>query len=440
MRIRRLPHLAATTGACLFFLALWIAGCAGPLTEVPTIPSATTVHPSATPPPPPSVTPIPPLPTMTPFVPTATIKIVTHGPVSGDFSTEWNNLVHAVELAVAQAAPSFEALGFKIELVSYDDQDDMSVAVRNAKEIVADPEILCGVGHYTSWIFRQTREIYHQAGLAFIGPSTTNPMVTEFEYPEINRILGRDDFQGPAGAMFAEAQGLTRAFVIGQTNAVAQANASHFRSEAGRRGIEVVAIMKTDAMSGFEAAVEAVLATRVDVVYFSTLSPDQAGVFFREAREAGYQGVLLGYDGMNNPALVIAAGPLAIEGGGVFYTSTAAEPQSYPGAADFVSGYRLRFDEDPVLYAAQAYDAALVCLHAVREASAAIGGAVPTRSEVAGEVRTVSDFEGVTGVIKFNANGELDPARYFVFRVDSVDPGDWGRNTIVASYDLAPPQ
>jgi branched-chain amino acid transport system substrate-binding protein len=373
-------------------------------------------------------------------VPTATIKIVTHGPMSGFLAAGWTNLVHAVELALAQAAPSFEALGFKIELVTYDDQDDMSVAVGNAKEIVADPEILCGVGHYTSRIFRQTQDLYHRAGLAFIGPSTTAPTVTEFEYPEINRLLGRDDFQGPAGAMFAEAQGMKRAFVIGQTNPLAQANASYFRSEAGRRGIDVVASMKTDAMTGFEAAVEAVLATQAEVVYFSTFSPDQAGAFFREAREAGYQGVFLGYDGMNSPALVTAAGPLAIEGGGLFYTATGAEPQHYPEAAEFVSDYQLRFGEDPQMWAAQAYDAARVCLNAVREAAAAIGGAVPTRAEVASAVRATRGFDGITGTITFNANGELDPARYFVFRVDSVDPGDWSRNAMVAFYDLAPPE
>jgi ABC-type branched-subunit amino acid transport system substrate-binding protein len=55
--------------------------------------------------------------------------------------------MRGAELAIRQLAGPMMELGYKMELVSYDDQNDIEVAVENAKEIVADPDTLRGVGH-----------------------------------------------------------------------------------------------------------------------------------------------------------------------------------------------------------------------------------------------------------------------------------------------------
>lgn len=418
-----------------------ISACAPAPTEPPPTPTATMPPPSETPSPVPTETAtLPPTPTPTPFVPTATIKIALHGPLTGDYSSHWMNVVNAAELAVANTAPSFEELGYEIQLVSYDDQGDFSPAVANAKEIVADEEILCGVGHFLSRIFIQTKEIYHRAGLAFISPSATSPRVTTYSYPEIFRIVGRDDAQGAVGALFAKSRGFGRAFVINQTNDYSQLNAYQFRSEAGRQGLEVVGVVRKNESTGFQSAVDAVISTQADVVYFSTLSLDQAGRFFREARAAGYEGAFLGPESLAYPALLDAAGPLVTEGDGLFHTSTAAPPRYYPEAEEFVSEYQTRFDQEPMAFSAQAYDAAGVCLRAMRDAIEAKDGQLPTRAEVTAAIRSLQEYRGVTGTVAFDEDGELDPARYFVLQVISADPQEWNQNTIVEFYDLAPPE
>jgi branched-chain amino acid transport system substrate-binding protein len=141
-----------------------------------------------------------------------------------------------------------------------------------------------------------------------------------------------------------------------------------------------------------------------------------------------------------NPALLTAAGPLAIEGGGVFYTSTAAEPQYYPEAAGFISDFEIRFGETPLLFSAQAYDAAAMCMRAILDASKENGEEVPTREQVATAIRALQDYSGISGTFTFNENGDLDPARYFIIRVATVDPEDWSENTLVTSFDLTPPE
>jgi len=154
--------------------------------------------------------------------------------------------MRASELAVQQLAGPLNDLGYKIELASYDDQANIEVGVTNAKEIVANPEILCGVGHFNSRVMIQASEIYHKEGLAFVSPSNTVPNVTDRGYLEVNRVIGRDDGQGIASAQFAKAQNFSAVYIINQNADFAKKNAENFKREADRIGVKVVGMLTTD--------------------------------------------------------------------------------------------------------------------------------------------------------------------------------------------------
>jgi branched-chain amino acid transport system substrate-binding protein len=393
----------------------------------------------------PTETPVPtstPLPTETPtpFVPKATIKIASQGPLSGDRAGGGTEIMRGADLAVKQLSGPLMDLGYKIELVPYDDQDDVGIAVAVAKEIVADPDVLCGVGPYTSRVINQVKEIYHQAGLAFVSPSATGAYATASSYLEVNRVLGRHDGQGLAGAQFAKEQGILRVFVISQSGNYTEFSAYHFRNEASRMGIEVVGNMSTDATKGFGRFIDRIMADDADLVYFSTLSVEQAGTFFREARAAGYMGAFMSNENIGVPALLEFAGPLLIDGGGMYYTSIAASAGYYQGAAKFIGDFETLYGSAPQMFAVQAYDAAGICMKAIEEASKAKGGEIPTRAEVANAIRALQEYQGITGVYNFDINGDPNPAQYFIFQVVSADPNDWDQNSLVTSFEVAPPK
>ena len=345
----------------------------------------------------------------------------------------------SAELAVQQLANPLTELGYKIELVPYNDQSSIKVAVAHAKEIVVDPEILCGVGHYDSFIMQQTSEIYHKAGLAFVSPANTATTITARGYLEVNRIVGRNDGQGVAGAQFAGAQGFTTIFIISNGSDYSKQNVAGFKLEAKRLGLQLVGTVVTDQMEKFEALVTKVIATNPDLVYITSFA-DQGGAFFREARAAGYMGAFLGLDVMDTPELVEIAGPLLTDGGGMYYTNMAAPASLYPDAIKFVEDFYLNYGAEPQLFGAQAYDAAGICLKAIEEASKAKNGEIPTRAEVANAIRALQDYKGITGTYTFNGKGDLILAKYFVFKVVSVDPNNWNQNTLVTSFDVAPPR
>lgn len=417
-----------------------IAGCSSP-TEAPVIPSTATVTPS---PMPLTATftpsPLPPTATLTPFMSKATIKIASQSPLTGGLAVYGMDVMHSSELAIRQLADPLMELGYKVELASYDDQNDIGTAVAIAKQIVADPEILCGVGPFTSRVFVQVEEIYHQAGLAFVSPSTTAAFVTESGYLEVNRVIGRNDNEGTAGGQFAKAQGFSQAFIISQNSDPARFIARSFRNEASRLGVTVAGDMSTDAMDNFEWLIDRVITRNADLVFFSTLSPEQAGSFFREARAAGYQGTFMGPSSLDTPAFLESAGPLLINGGGTYYTHVAAPARSYPDAANFLEDFETLYGATPQVFAAQAYDAAGICLRAIEEASLTKEGEVPTRTEVANAIRALQDYQGITGIYNFDKRGDPNPAQYFVFQVMSADPDEWSQNDLVASFELAPPK
>lgn len=438
MKTERLFYRNPVVLLLLIALLLALSGCTPATPEAPAIPSATVIPPTATSTLVPTAAPVP-TDTPTPFVPKATIKIASQSPLSGDFAATGTDIMRGAELAVRQLADPLMELGYKIELAPYDDQNNVGEAVSVAKEIVADPEILCGVGPYTSRIFIQVEEIYHQAGLAFVSPSATAVFVTESGYLEVNRVVGRNDGEGAAGAQFAKAQGFARVFIISQNTDPTTFIAKNFRNAASRLGVTVVGDMSTDATENFGWLIDRVISNNADLVYFSTLSVEQAGGFFREARAAGYKGAFMGLSSLDNPGLLESAGPLLISDGGMYYTNVVLPAMNYPDASNFVEDFETLYGSStPQFFSVQAYDAAGVCMKAIEEASIAKGGEVPTRAEVASAIRALQDYQGITGVYNFDKKGDLNPAEYFVFQAVSTDPEDWSQNPLITSFEIAP--
>ena len=366
-----------------------------------------------------------------------TIKIATQSPLSGGQSLLGVAIKQGAELALEQLGADLTAMGYDVQLAPYDDQATPDVGVANAKNIVADSEILCGVGHLNSGVMIPSSEEYHTAGLAFVSPANTNPVVTTRGYLEVNRVVGRDDVQAPAAEEYAfTTLGAQTVYVIHDKTAYGQGVAEFFRTAAEEDGIEVVAFEGTEETSNFDAIVTPLVAANPDVVFFAGIY-NQAGVFFKQAREGGYEGTFLGTDGMDSSDLAELAGDALTAGGGMAYTTVAGPVSAYPAAATFAADYEAKFGAAPEAYAAQAYDSMGVCLTAIKNAAEAAGG-TPTRTQVAEAIRALT-YEGLTSTIAFDEIGDLPTAKYFIIKVNATSADTWNTNEIINSFDLPSP-
>ncbi len=367
------------------------------------------------------------------------IKIATQSPLSGGMSAVGSDIKNGAQLALEQLGKPLTDMGFKVELAPYDDQGNPDTGVANAKQIVADPSILCVVGHYNSGVQIPSSEVYHTAGLANVSPANTNPKVTDRGYLEVSRLVGRDDVQGQVGAQFANKKGIKTAYVIHDKTAYGQGIAEFFKAEAEKLGIKVLGFEGTEEKANFDAILSPILAANPEVLYFGGMY-DQSNVLFKQAREKGYKGMYLSDDGYDSPESVKIGGKALLEGAGTYYSTVSGPASIYPGAAKFVSDFKEKFKSDPQPFAAQSYDAMAICLKAIENAAKANGGKMPTREQVAKAVREIKDFQGITGVINFNKNGDLTVAKYYIIQVVSDDPEKWSENPIVETLDIAPPE
>jgi len=366
------------------------------------------------------------------------IKIATQSPLSGGQSQLGVGIKNGAELALEQLSGPLKDMGFDVQLAPYDDQATPDVGVANAKNIVADASILCGVGHLNSGVMIPSSEEYHTANLPFVSPANTNPVVTTRGYLEVNRVVGRDDVQAPVAEEYAFTElGAQSVYIIHDKTAYGQGVAEFFRVAADEDGLEVLGFEGTEETANFDAIITPMLAAAPDVMFFSGIY-NQAGVFFKQARDAGYEGTFLGTDGMDTSELAALAGDALTKGGGMVYTSVAGPASAYPKAAQFATDFKAKFGADPQPFAAQGYDSAGVCLKAIENAAKEAGGGVPTRLAVANAIRALT-YEGLTGSLNFDDIGDLPMAKYFIIRINATSADTWNSNEIVAELEFASP-
>src|SRR5918996_77585 len=254
------------------------------------------------------------------------IKIATQSPLSGGQAALGEGIKLGAQLAIEKFKGNLEKAGFKIDLVPYDDQAKPDVGVSNAKNIIADRDILGVIGHLNSGVAIPSSEVYKEVNLAMISPANTNEKVTDRGYPNVNRVCGRDDVQGPVGAEFAaQALKAKSVYVVHDKTTYGQGVAEAFKADLEKKGVKVVAFEGTEEKSNFDPIITPIKAKNPDLVYFGGIY-DQAAPFFKQTREKGVKAKFLGPDGLDSSDLVKIAGKAVV---GIYYT-TAAAPSTSP--------------------------------------------------------------------------------------------------------------
>ncbi len=362
-----------------------------------------------------------------------TIKIATQSPLSGGQAALGEGMKLGTQLAMEKFKGNLEKMGYKIELVPYDDQAKPDVGVANAKNIIADQDILVVIGHLNSGVAIPASEVYKEVNLAMVSPANTNPTITDRGYSNIYRVCGRDDVQGVVGAEFA--QGTLKAksvYIVHDKTAYGQGVAEFFKADAEKKGIKVLGFEGTEEKSNFDPIVTPIRAKNPDLLYFGGIY-DQAAPFFKQAREKGVKARFMGPDGMDSSDLTKIAGKAVV---GMYYTSVAGPVTVYPQAKQFAQEFKKKFGKNPEPFSAQAYDSTAIALKALE--AAAKGGKKLSREDVSTAVRKVK-HTGITGTIEFDEKGDPKKALYFILQVASDDPEKWGDNKEVKRLTIAAP-
>ncbi len=358
------------------------------------------------------------------------IKIASHSPLSGGQSQPGNAIKNGVDLAIQQLSKPIKDLGFTVELAPFDDQADPKVGPVNAQKIVSDKAIVAVVGHYNSGVARPSSVIYNDNNLVMVSPANTAVDITDRGFPTVNRVCGRDDAQGAAGADYAaNTLKIKSVYVINDKTVYGAGVAKFFVQSITAAGVKVLGNEGTEEKSNFDAVITPILSLKPDMVYFSGIY-DQGALFFKQARAKGVTAQFMGPDGLDAPDTAQIGGDAVV---GLVYTTTAAPAALSPDSKQFRDDYKAKFGSDAPAYGPEAYVSTAIVLKAIEKVIKDNGGKFPDRKAISDAVRATKDFKSILGTITFDKNGDPQVATYYVLKVKSADPKNWTGNEPVAS-------
>lgn len=346
------------------------------------------------------------------------IKIATQSPLSGGSAILGEALKLGAQLKLEEESKKFEKLGYKLQLEPYDDQGDPKKGVSNANVIGADKEIYGIIGHLNSGVTIPSSEVYEKYHVAMVSPAATAVEVTERGLKTVNRIVARDDFQGPAGAEYAVKElGAKTAFIIQDKTAYGQGLADEFKKAIESQGAKVVGYEGiTVGEKDFNGVINKAKAQNPDVIYFGGLYAE-GGLIIKQAREKGIDVPIMGGDGLDSSGLVDIAGDKVAN---TYITSVAGDSTKTESGKKFVEDYKAKFNKKAESYSVYGYDSMGVLLKGIEDAIKANGDKLPSKEKVAEAVRAVKDYKGALTEVSFDDKGDNTKAKVFLYKFDKA--------------------
>lgn len=340
------------------------------------------------------------------------IKIGQSSPLTGPQAHLGKDNDNGARLAIDEINAAHPTLGGKpvvFELMSEDDGADPKTATTVAQRLV-DEGVVGVIGHLNSGATIPASKVYADAGIPQVSPSATAVKYTTQGFKTAFRVMTNDAQQGKVLGVYAAKLGKKIAIIDDRT-AYGQGLADEVEKAAKAAGEDVVAReYTTDRASDFMAILTSIKSKSPDVVFFGGMDP-QAAPLVKQMRQLGMKAQFLGADGAETPKFVELAGPDA-EG------SIASMPglplESMPGGAKFKQKFEAKYGQIQN-YAPYAYDAARVVVDAMKRANSA------EPAKYLAELPK-TDFQGVTGHIRFDAQGDLAGGSITLYQVKG---GKW---------------
>ena len=315
----------------------------------------------------------------------------------------------SAEMAVAEINASGGIGGRTVRLVFGDDNADASKAIEVARQLRGNDSVVAVVGHVNSAASLKAATIYNAVNndsvpgepVLQVSPASSSPQLTgagEWTF----RICPTDLEFSPALAREMSRQGKRRAAVLYANDDYGQGVNATFRDAFTRAGGAIVSddpyLPATyESANTLDPYLTRAFQRGADALVIGGQAPEGLKII-AAARRLGFTGPILGADGLTG---VKDGGPVAE---GVYVSSAFLPDRPSPKAQRFVQAYRQKYNEMPDHRGAMTYDVLFLL-------KAAIENAGTDRRAVRDYVADIGigrpAFDGVSGAIKFDRNGDV---------------------------------
>jgi branched-chain amino acid transport system substrate-binding protein len=341
-----------------------------------------------------------------------TIKIAAGAPLTGALAKQGQEVANAVKLAVDEWNQKGGVLGKKIEVLEADDQGNPQIGVAAAEKVVADGAVMGAVWGITSVTCIPASEILDRGNMILITPGCTNPKVTDRGLKSVARVCARDDFQGPAGAVFLINDLKKKKIAVfddGTTGPRGAADA--FDGKAKALGATVLRYVIRAGDKDFRPVL-GTIPKDVDAIYASIWAPD-AALMAKQLPDVGLDVRMLGPDGQYEPVDYVQASGGAAEGN--YVTFLVPDIRKLPTAANFVKAFDAKYGSISS-YGPLAYEAANILISAIQKVGK------EDRAAIRDAVRATKGYTGILGQpVTFNEKGDIEAQNVYIYQVKGND-------------------
>ena len=324
-----------------------------------------------------------------------TVKIGLNFELSGEVASYGTAERNGAQLAIDDFNAR-EDKPFTVEGVEIDSKGDPSESTTAATKLITEDGVAAIIGPATSAPSISTYQVATDNKTPVISPSATQVdamMNGDSAYEYAWRVCFEDSYQGAAMAQYAyETLGDKKAAILNETSDYGQGLAKTFKETFTNLGGEVVykkAYNSKD--TDFAAAITDLKSKDADVLYIAGYY-SEAGLIIKQAREAGIDYAIIGADGFDSEKLVELAGKENLND--VWFTTAYTTIDASDELKTFIDAYKKKYDADPNMFSALAYDATNVVLDQL--------AATGETGEALNEAIKSGEYTGLTGSFTFD--------------------------------------
>jgi len=330
-----------------------------------------------------------------------TVKIGLLAPLTGFAAADGLSVLNSVQLAVERVNQDGGLLGRQVELVYYDDRADGKEAVALSRKLIQQDRVAGVVGGSYSTPSRAVAPIFEDEEIPFVAAYAVHPDVTTSgKYCFRNGFLGMVEGKS-AGYVSVELLKAKKIALLTSDNDFGRTLAEGFKAYLGDQGKDAQIVFEQTypfKEKDFKPYLSKVKEANPDILFASGYY-FQTGPIVQQARELGLDIQILGEEGADSPKFLEIAGASA-EGFVIVTNLDRDDPR--PVVQDFLKTFEQRYQIQPDMVGASAYDAFMIICDGIRRAGTTDGPAIQQA------IAATKDYNGLTGVLKsFTDIGEV---------------------------------
>ncbi len=295
---------------------------------------------------------------------------------------------------------------YKLQFIYEDNESKAESSVTAALKLIERDKVLAIVGPNSSKQAVPAGQVCDDNRTPMISPWSTNPDTTK-DRPWVFRAAFLDPFQGPVAVDFAKKQFSAKkaAVLFALANDYSKGLAEIFKNDFEKKsGANTIVAFESygDKDQDFSAQLTKIIAAKPDFIFLPN-NYNEVALIVKQAHDLGWKGPFMGSDAWGNSELMPLCGD---DCKGLFFSTHYAAAGATGITKKFIDKYQAKYGYQPSDVAALTWDAARIVLQAIQASGKVEGKLKKVRMRLKESLSNITEFEGITGKMKFDDQGD----------------------------------